>query len=225
MHDELWAGVESKLENSAFHLDRMGQSLQPPERTHMNAALEASGVILTTNWQRALYAHLDAFLSTTRSVPEIINCCFGQDSSQQMKSWFDKLSPDEQDRRRDFSKQFKANHVKFRAHDLSQARHVSEHRKGYAPVEVAIKGFFGVVYTGSPVKPVPTSETRVIDNPEYAFLAKPMPLRPSWQDFTIDGKPLFDECGAYLERARTLIAEARTISAKVHGNKALMPPA
>jgi hypothetical protein len=54
-----------------------GQSLEPPERTQWNVALEASAAILATNWEKSFYPHLDAFLSTTRSIPEIIQCCFG----------------------------------------------------------------------------------------------------------------------------------------------------
>jgi hypothetical protein len=79
MHDELWAGIALKLEYARFHLDRMWRSLEPPERTQMNVALEASGAIIDTGWQRSFYPYFDAFLTAARSVPEIINACFGAD--------------------------------------------------------------------------------------------------------------------------------------------------
>jgi hypothetical protein len=226
MHDELWAGIGSKLENAFFHLRQMGQSIQPPERTHMNIVQESAGAIIDTGWQRSFYAYFDAFLSAARSIPEIVRCCFGVDLGHpDMKAWFGALSNDEQRRRQEFNGQFKVTYDTFRLLDLGKARHVSEHRTGYAPAEVQIKGFFGVVYSGSAVKSVPFTETREIDDPRFAFLARPLPIRPNWKDFTIDGKPLFAECEAYLKRAGDLIDEARKISAKVHGTNGLtMPP-
>jgi hypothetical protein len=68
-HEELWAGVELKLQYAEFHLQQMSRSLEPPERTHMNVALEAAGAIIGTDWQISLYAHFDALLSAARSVP------------------------------------------------------------------------------------------------------------------------------------------------------------
>jgi hypothetical protein len=56
-----------------------GRSIQSPEQTAINVALQASGAIIDTGWRRSFYAYLDAFLSTARSVPEIIQCCFGVD--------------------------------------------------------------------------------------------------------------------------------------------------
>jgi len=200
----------------------MGRALQPPEPNAYNVALEASGAIIGGNWHRAFYAHLDAFLSTARSVPEIIQCCFGVDPV--LKAWFNALDPAERDRRRQFNEQFKAAYDTFRALDLGTARHISEHRAGYPPVEVKVSGFFGVVYDGSPIKRVPVSETRKIDDPQYAFLARPMPVQPNWQDFTIDGKGLFDECTDYVTRAQALIDDAFAISGRVHGSNAITPP-
>ena len=54
MDEELWAGVELKLQNAEFHLQQMARSLDPPEPTAMNVALEASGAIIDTGWQRSL---------------------------------------------------------------------------------------------------------------------------------------------------------------------------
>jgi len=69
MHVELWAGVVLKVTNADFFLEQMGRSLQPPERTAINVALQSAGTIIGTQWQRAFYAHLDAFLAMGRSVP------------------------------------------------------------------------------------------------------------------------------------------------------------
>ena len=46
MHEEMWAGVELKVQNAEFHLQRMEQSLNLPEPTALYVALEASGAIL-----------------------------------------------------------------------------------------------------------------------------------------------------------------------------------
>jgi hypothetical protein len=224
MHDRLWAGVELKLSNARFHFTKMGQSLGPPENTHMNVVLQSSGAIIGTHWQHSFYAHLDAFLSAARSIAEIIKCCFGHDRHWQMKGWFDKLSSDEKDRRRKFSQRFLKTYTCFTQLPLSTARHISEHRTGYPDVTVAINGMLGVTYTGSPIDPVPVSETRRIADPELAFLAKPHPVCPMWTDFQIDGQGLFEVCNTYLGRAQDLIDAARAIAQQVHDNKVLTLP-
>ncbi len=91
-HHDLWAGIDLKLDNAKFHLEGMAKALQPPERSPFYAAMEAQGKIINGgNWHRALYAHLDAFLSAARSVPEIIRCCFGVDVHPKLRAWFDAL--------------------------------------------------------------------------------------------------------------------------------------
>ena len=100
-HDDLWAGVDLKLENASFHLDQMGRALQPPERT----AAQGSGAIIGKDWQRPLHAHLDAFLSATRSVGQIIKCGFGVDTNWLLKPW-STVPPEEQARRQAFQQQF-----------------------------------------------------------------------------------------------------------------------
>jgi len=224
MHDQLWAGVELKLENARFHLRGMEQSLRPPEPTHMNVALQAAGAIIDTGWQRSFYAYLDAFLSTARSVAEVINCCFGHDKAPKMKKWFENLSPDEQARRREFSKRFKKIYIDFTQLPLSTARRISEHRTGYPDVTVAVNGILGVTYEGSPINRVPISETPRIADPELSFLAKPRPVHPMWTDFQIDGQGLFEVCAAHIGHAQDLVNAARCIAQQVHGNKPLTPP-
>jgi len=224
MHDKLWAGVELKLENARFHFGKMGQSLEPPECTAINVALQSAGAIIDTNWQRSFYAHLDAFLSTTRSVAEVIKCCFGYDTASQMKGWLANLSSDEQDRRRQFSNKFKEDYGRFIELPLSTARNISEHRRGYPDVTVSINGMLGVIYKGGPTNPVPISETPKIDDPNLAFLTRSRPLHPMWSDFQIDGQGLFEACDAYLANAQELINAARRIAQQVHGDSALAPP-
>src|SRR4030095_100045 len=93
MHEHLWAGVYLKLQHAEFHLQQMGRSLEPPERAATNVALQMAGAILDTGWQRSFYAHLDAFLSAARSIPEIVQCCFGVDEGHpDMKAWFRNLT-------------------------------------------------------------------------------------------------------------------------------------
>src|ERR1700726_582976 len=98
-HSDLCAGIALKLESASFHLDGMEKALQPPETTACTVVQESSGALIGGNWHRAFYAHLDAFLSSSRSVPELIRCCFGVDDRlRKMKDWFDALHPDEQKR-------------------------------------------------------------------------------------------------------------------------------
>ena len=216
--EKLWAGVELKLENARFHFEKTGQSLEPPENTQMNVALQSAGAIIDKGWQRSFYAHLDAFLSTARSVADIINCCFGHDTAPPMKNWFNNLTPDEQGRRKKFSGDFKDmdDYKSFINLPLSAARNISVHRTGYPDVTVTINGLFGVPHTGGPISRVPVSETSKIDDPKLAFLAKPRLVQPMGTDFRIDGQDLFEGCSAYLKAAQDLTNVARGIAEQVH---------
>jgi len=222
MDEKLWAGAELKLEYARFHLQRMGQSLDPPERTPINAVLESYGAIIDTGWQRSIYPHFDAFLSATRSVAEIIKCCFGVDDHRAMTDWFDHLPAEEQDRRRAFWKQFQVHYNRFCGRLLCGARRVSEHRTGLPPVTVTISGMFGVTYVGGPATLVPSSETQPLI--PFPLEARPVALRPKWDDFEIDGQGLFPACQDHLKSAAALISEARRIAEQVHGTHSLTPP-
>ena len=58
----------------------------PPELDAHTGAMLAAAAIVDTGWPRFLYAHFDAFLVALRSVPEIIQCCFGKDvQNKEMK--------------------------------------------------------------------------------------------------------------------------------------------
>ena len=233
MHENLWAGVRLKVEHAGFFLRQMQAALDRP-RGQRAAMLEAAGATVDVQWQPAFYANLDAFLVMARSVPEVINSCFGKDTAKkEMKNWFARLCLDEQRRRADFRSAFENAYKAFRDLPLSNARNISVHRSGYPPgVEARIVGSFGVSYIGSPVKRVPTVESRPPspgDDPKdpaviWASTLPPVPVRPTWTDFEIDGKQLFPECGDYLRQVEALVAEARAISERVHGTDILTPP-
>jgi hypothetical protein len=229
MHDKLWVGAELKVENAEFFLHGMGMSLRGPESTQINAALQLAGMVIDTGWQRSFYAQLDAFLAMVRSVPEIIQCCFGVDKSPAMSTWFYGLPAAEKSRRQRFADKFKAARSAFGALPLSTARNISLHRSGVAPVEVNIRGRFGVVHVGTPVRRVPIAESAPIvagDDPalQWAATEPPVAVQPAWTDFKIDGNPLFPECRAYLQEARNLLDQARSIVQLVHGKQTLTPP-
>jgi hypothetical protein len=223
MHDELWAGVELKLRHAEFHFDHMSRSLAPPDSTGHLAAMIAMGTIIDTNWQLAFFAYFDAFLSSTRSIAEVIRCCFGVDPL--MTKWLALRPDEERERRSNFSKQFKSHYDQFRNLPLSNARNVSLHRIGYPPAKVEIDGQFGVKHVGSPIERIPISEAPQIKDPSLAWMAKPRTVQPDWSDFTIDGQPLFDVCQEYLQHARKLVEQARYIAISVHGNQTLSVPA
>src|ERR1700687_1477412 len=165
MHDELWAGPQLKLEYAHFHVAKMLRALEPPEMTGDYAAIIASGAIVDTGWQRSIYPHFDAFLAAARSIPEIIQCCFGTDRDYRMLRWFQQLPAEEQARRRAFRHQF-TGYKTFRDLPLSRTRQTSLHRRGHADAMLIISGRFGVIYIGGPAKPIPGCETVVTDNPQ-----------------------------------------------------------
>jgi hypothetical protein len=226
-HDELWAGVGLKIENAQFHLDAMSRVLQPqsPEQVRTYTIEGGMGGTVTFgNWHRPFYAHFDAFLSASRSVPEIIRCCFGVDTGAPiMKEWYEARTADERKRRSEFQEKFRLDYDAFRTLPLSTARNISEHRTGAAPVTVKVTGRFGVVHIGGPTKPIPTSEIRETP-PEFGFLSSPMAVQPMWTDFTIDGAPLFKTCGDHLDRARSLADRARALAQEVHGESEITQP-
>src|SRR5215471_11266470 len=111
-HHALWSGVDLKLDIAAFHFERMAKALAPPER---DAHRVAMGLEPITMWQRPFYAHLDAFLSASRSIPEILRCSFGLDRHPTVRPWLADLDPDEHARRRDFQDRFKPDYDAFRA--------------------------------------------------------------------------------------------------------------
>jgi hypothetical protein len=157
----------------------------------------------------------------TRSVPEVVHACFGHDRSPAMKKWFDALGVAEQTRRDAFTAAFKPKLDAFQKLPLSNARNVSMHRSGVAPVTVQTKSLFGVMFVGSPVKPLPSTHSRPAEIGGGLPWESPLPLLPHWQDFSIDGSSLFAECRDYLASAQILVADGRGIAQSVHGHAPL----
>jgi hypothetical protein len=221
-HHDLWGGVTLKLDNATFHLEGMVRALHTPERNpHMAVNMGDMG----GDWHVAFYAHLDAFLSAARSMPEVIRCCFGEDDRgpKDIRKWFESLDKDEQNRRREFTRRFKSDYDAFRALPLGTARHISEHRTGSPPVIAVVTGLLGITYVGSPTKCIPTSETRKLPD-GYGWMERPIALRTYWKDFTIDGQPLHEALRNYRSHASTLIDKARVIAEDVHHKKKLTCP-
>lgn len=224
-HRDLWPGIHLKLDNARFHLERMAHALRDPDPTPQNLALMAStgaNFDHTRNWHREFYAHLDAFLSAAHSVPEIIRHCFGTD--HKAWHWLKERSADEQDRRQRFDAKFRPHLVSFGEMALSNARDISEHRTGFPPVTVRISGRFGITYIGDPVTRLPVSKSPTGDAGSAGFLPSAVAIRPRWTDFSIDGRPLFDECRSYVEQAQALIDRAYALAEEEHGDHQLTPP-
>jgi hypothetical protein len=236
VHEKLWAGVAWKLSSAEFFLGQMQRALDQPRGAHA-ARAEAAGVALSVEWQKPFYANLDAFLAMARSVPDVINWCFGVDRAMReptwLKPWYHSLSLSEKTRRQDFSNHFRQHFDAFRNLSLTSARNITLHRAGYAPVEAHITGIFGISYIGGPVERVPGTESRPaapgedLTDPavQWAATLTPLPLRPVWGDFEINGKPLYSECQTYLQDARSVVESARRICDQVHGaNTVTAPP-
>ena len=121
----------SELEYAMFHLDRMAQSIQEPQPSQHDVALLSSGAMRGGNWRQPFFAYFDAFLVATRSVPEIINYCFGMDRFT--KRWVFDLFTDEKRRRIDFNTEFEPHYKSFRDL-LSKQRNITLHRLGHTEV-------------------------------------------------------------------------------------------
>jgi hypothetical protein len=230
MHEELWAGVDSKIANAAFFIEETAGLFDWPNGSAAARAIAAGvNVEMPLQCERSFYAHLDAFLVTARSVPEVINCCFGKDTiTSEMRNWFASLSAAEQTRRSEFLRQFQSTYDNFRNLPLSKERNISYHRTGYPAVEGKITGRYGV-YIGSPINRLPTVESepliaRDTDALKWAATQPPPPIRATASDFTIGGASLFPECRSYLEQANCLVSQARAIAQLVHGADVLTPP-
>ena len=221
----LWDGVDLKLEHTLFHYTQMVEALQPKYDAH-TAARVAMGNIDHSQWQTRFYPHFDAFLMTARSVPEIVKCCFGVDKERKpMKDWYASLTAEERTRRENFNSQFSPAYQRFRGLPLSALRHVIEHRTGVALVEVIVTGYFGVNYVGTPAKRLPATVANTMADPGLPWMAQPVPVPlPFWNQFTVDGQPLFDTMQSYMAALSELVKEAREISAAVHDGHAITTP-
>ena len=227
MNEQLWSGVDLKVEYASFHFSEMHRAVAYRQPTAHEIAMTASGnTIVGNDWQRRFYPQFDALLAAARSIPWIIEACFGADNGhREMRDWLDRLDVDERARREKFSEEFRASpHYKtFNKHRHTRARNIILHRTGVAPLEIEISDFFGVVHEGSPVRRIPAATSHP-DNPEMPG-SHGMPVEP-WKDgkFTVDGQPLFEQCADYLHVMQGLIDDARKIAARIHGKSPLSPP-
>jgi hypothetical protein len=189
---------------------------------------ESGDPIMAAAGRRPFYAEFDAFLTMARSVPELIQACFGTQEMppKYVRDWFDGLDPGEKLRRAKFTTQFESIYRAFQNLPLSNRRTAILQRAGGAGVQVLIVDRFGV----SPdTEAVPGAQsTPIASDADPSF---PVPrsaqascVEPSWTDLYIDGHPLYDEVVDYLEQVSNLIAAAHKISAEVHGAQSLTVP-
>lgn len=230
MHDDLWAGVEFKLAEAQFFLERMGKVLVPPQPTHPS-------MMALARWQPDFYYYLDAFIAATRSVPDVIQKCFGCDPKSS-KVWHVQPDAEEITRRQQFQAEFRLLYLAFNQQVLSRVRTGTLHWVGLPSVQTKANALCGREFTGGPLQRIPDMAVQEMPagaDTTLAIFSKPTPVRPSWQDFTLeipqrDGSnqslPLFDECRSYAQAATELMKKAKEICARVHGDsKMTAPPA
>jgi len=233
-HDDLWTGVDLKIQAARDSLEEMRKVFRPPMPTAWSVVQESTGTIVGgPDWQKIFYPLVARFLSEVRSVPWIIEASFGEDRSPKMHAWWSSLPPGEQTRRKAFSAQFRPHRAAIDIHDLTTERDVAEHRLGIPQIEGKVIGPFGQVHTATPSQRILDAESRPLDpniandpGAQWAATLPSQPIRPKPEQFTITRakKPLFPECEAYLALAEQAAATARTISQSVHGSNYLTSP-
>jgi hypothetical protein len=233
VYEHLWLGVDARIAEAHHACGEMYRSLQqPPEHRHWNVALMA-GAVFHSPWQDHFYGHVSTFLAKVRSVPSIIEACFGADrGSPEMRDWLKGVPPDELCRREAFSDKFRADRQTFRDHHLTNERDVSEHRRGFPNIEATVVGPFGTEYVARPDRRIPTSECRPLEpdidgdsGKMWAATLPPRPIDPPRPDqWTVKGRPLFDECRAYLQLAQDIRVRAQVICDAEHAGRHLSAP-
>jgi hypothetical protein len=231
MQTDFWPAIETKHKHAMFFFTQMISALEPPPRTQLNAALQASGAIIGTNWQTRFFASLDAFLAMARGAPDIIQASFGADDfARDMRAWLKTIPPDELLRRQDFTTQFEPAYDAFRALPLSRARVATLHRQGETGTTVEVTTWFGGSYSGSAIQRIPDTATMPIPEdvdpgtlPVGAF-RQALPIEPKWSDFSFGSAPLYDQLTAYLDETANVISVARRIAETVHETKSLSCP-
>lgn len=234
MHDDLWQGVDFKLAEAEFFLDRMGTVLIPPRASDptWHPAYSSNGA----RWQPDFYFYLDAFIAAARSIPDVVQKCFGWDPHSK-SDWPEALDDDEKLRRDAFQAEFGKHYLAFHRQALSRVRVGTFHWRGMPCVQAKAKSFGGEEYAGSPARQIPAAAPRRFppgtDPAFIAIFSDPLPVEPSWQDFTLEmprddgtteSSPLFSACKAYLESARQLVNESRELCGRIHGASTLTPP-
>ena len=158
MHDDHWAGVESALSGAQFHLIEASRSLQPPERTAISVVLKSAGTIVWKPWEEPFYSNVRSFLQQARSVPFVIESCFGRDNGiKELKAWFNALSEDEQ--ADDSSSINSSSLIATSSGNTISQRQQTSRCIGFAPVEGVVIGRpTGKPYPASPIMSVPIAE-------------------------------------------------------------------
>jgi hypothetical protein len=233
--DDLWLGIDLKLQAAQGTLADMRKALRLAPPTALTVAQESGGAISGgPDWQSNFWPLVNRFLAEVRSVPAIIEACFGKDlGSREMRIWWAGLDPGEQKRREAFSNMFRAERAAIDSHSLTPQRNVSEHRRGIVEMEAKVIGPFGNVHTATPTQRIMDAECRplepdIANNPGalWAATQPSPPIRPKPEQFTITNakKPLFQECEAYLALAENVVRKARTIASSEHGGNPLTEP-
>jgi hypothetical protein len=128
MHDAL-SRVEGKFHDAQTKLEEMRKVLRPPAQTGATAAaLTSTGMVGGHDWQSKFWPLVGDFLVDARSVPWIIEACFGHDPK--LNRWWSTLPPTERKRRTTFSTQFEKWRLPIDNHPLTTARGASVHRLG-----------------------------------------------------------------------------------------------
>jgi hypothetical protein len=234
--------VDLKEAEAGKHLQRMGEALihprhRPNMSAHYAALLSCPGTIIHHSWHDTFNSELNAFLSTARSIPDVIQNRFGYDKPH-LNSWLLALDQQEQDRRKDFQKQFKAKFDPFRQLPLNGERNEAHHGSGVAHWEARVKGRWGT-YIGGPTKPIPSTESPPAVPGEDSALAilaanSILPIEPMHTDFwwaipqpdgSVRSLPLFLECRSFLPAATGLVIHARQLFQNIHnGHPFTLPP-
>jgi hypothetical protein len=232
MHDQLWAGAEFKAAEAEYFLDRMGKVLLPRrlDPSWHPAYHGDAGPC----WQPDFYYYFDAFLGAARSVPDVIQKCFGDDRP---KDWSPPLGSEEVERRKRFQIEFEPLYRGFAALPLSRLRVETFHWSGVPTVQAKARTVSGREFTGGPLEVIPSAASREFPpgtDPGVVIVAgKPRAVEPRWQDFSLeipqgDGTtrqaPLFEECRSYLVEAVGLVEAARGICGRAHGDLPLTAP-
>jgi hypothetical protein len=187
-------------------------------------------------WQPYFYFYLDAFIGATRSIPDIIQKCFGIDAHS-AKDWPQPLTDEEKDRRKVFQDAFSPYYRTFHRQPLSRVRIGTFHWLGIPSVQTEAKGVDGRQYTGDPRTPILSAASREFpagtDPTLVVLFSQPLPIEPSWEKFTlkipqadetIAYLPLFPECEEYASAAHQLVQEARVLYEQRHKGAKLTSP-
>lgn len=233
----LWDGVSFKLDMAQFYHDEMRKDLIPATTRQDYVYYQDFTVPPVNQWAPKFYYHLDAFLAATRSVDLVITTTFGIDKI--LKKWTAILPPPELTNRESFQDEYDRIADIFRSHLLTHIRNVSIHRSGMPQVEVGVLGRWGEHYRGGPTQSLPT-----FDQPKQLTPGGPddplswmQPVRfaiePKHDEFFVqevlpDGSsrdhPLFTSCEAYLTSAAQLVADAKSLAARVYTHPVTPPP-